>query len=62
MYKSFSSSFISGIDYDERKLNVHFHRGSTAYYHNVPEEVINGFINAGSKGSFYNNRIKGRYA
>jgi hypothetical protein len=62
MNKSFSSSFISGIDYDGEILRVHFHHGSTARYHNVPEPVVQSFINAGSKGTFYNNRIRGHYS
>ena len=57
------SSVISAIDYDSDLsiLYVKFKSGSLYKYHRVPESVFNGLLNARSKGTYFNFRIKGRY-
>ena len=57
------SSVISAIDYDSDLsiLYVKFKSGSLYKYYRVPESVFNGLLNARSKGTYFNFRIKGRY-
>jgi len=58
-----SSSAIVRIEYNElsHELQVTFTGGRTYTYYGVPREVYVRFINAPSKGQFFNEYIKDRY-
>ena len=57
------STAISEIDYDaERaKLLVRFTSGERYVYVGVPGEVHRSFVDADSKGRFFQSQIRGRY-
>ena len=57
------SAAISDIDYDaERaKLVVRFTSGERYVYVGVPGEVCRSFLDAESKGRFFQSRIRDRY-
>lgn len=57
------SSVIRAIDYDVEKsiLYVKFKSGMLYKYYRVSETVFNSLLNARSKGTYFNDRIKGKY-
>jgi lysyl-tRNA synthetase class 2 len=57
------STAITDIDYDaERaKLLVRFQSGERYVYVGVPPEVCRSFVEADSKGRFFQSRIRDRY-
>lgn len=57
------SSNISSIGYDEDSLTleVEFHSGAVYQYFDVPLNVFKGLIDAGSKGQYFAQHIKGYY-
>lgn len=57
------SSAIRGIDYNVRLkiLTVTFIGGNSARYRDVPQEVVTGFTQAASAGSYFNTYIKPTY-
>lgn len=59
-----TSTAISKIEYDElaRELIVTFVSGRTYIYDDVPRDLYINFINAPSKGQFFNEYIKDQYA
>jgi hypothetical protein len=57
-----SSVEAIGYDVDERELWVQFHGGRTYVYSEVPEEVYQEFVQADSKGSYFNRELKPNYA
>lgn len=56
-----SSSFIRAIGYDGSTLCVEIENGQTYDHHNVPYSVYRDFMNASSKGAYYNRHIRGKY-
>ena len=59
-----NSSAIVRAEYDAptRTLQIWFRSGAHAYdFHNVPETVYQGLIQASSAGSYYDRYIKDRY-
>jgi hypothetical protein len=58
-----SSSNVGAIGYEAEisTLEVEFNNGSVYQYHGVPQEVYDSFMQADSKGTFLNTRIKGSY-
>ena len=58
------SSVVASIQYDapSSTLRVTYVSGMMYDYKNVPEEVYAAMKNAFSKGTFLNQRIKGKYA
>ena len=60
----FTSSFIQRICFDEgeRYLLVKMKPGIWYHYCTVSPNVFDGFVEASSKGSYYNDAIKARYA
>lgn len=58
-----TSSNLSSVGYDgdAQLLEVEFHSGSVYQFRRVPETVHQRLMAAGSKGSFFNDHIKGRY-
>lgn len=58
-----SSSNVSSIGYDaaSQTLEVEFHNGGVYQYYGVPESTYQGFMTAGSKGTYLHDHIKNRY-
>ena len=57
------SSMIRDVAYDLRShhLDVRFVSGRAYRYSNVPPEIYERFLNAASKGDFFNTCIRGHY-
>lgn len=57
------SSNIASIGYDEdtNTLEIEFHNGGVYQYFDVPFQVYDGLIEAGSKGQYLAEFIKGYY-
>lgn len=58
------SDAISAIGYDPdtQQMRVRFTSGKTYDFCRVPADVHERFMRSTSKGSFYNDRIRGRYS
>ena len=58
-----SSSDLASVGYDPRKqlLEVEFHSGGTYQYSNVPADVYEGLMQAGSHGRYFHAHIKDLY-
>jgi KTSC domain len=58
------SSTIKSVEYDEgaRELDITFTSGKRYRYFNVPLEIYAELLDAGSKGKFFNDNIKGAFA
>ena len=50
------------FDDDARELDITFTSGKTYRYFNVPLEIYAELLDAGSKGKFFNDNIKGAFA
>jgi len=50
-----------GYDADSETLEVEFQNSGVYQYHNVPEHVYQSFMEAPSKGVFFNANIKNVY-
>ena len=61
---SVASSNISTVGYDEQfeTLEVEFLNGSIYQYYNVPRNLYEQLMQAGSKGRFLNTYIKNAYS
>lgn len=57
------SSNLEWIEYleDEQELHVGFKNGSAYRYEDVPIDVYEGLLNAGSHGSFFYHNIRTSY-
>jgi hypothetical protein len=57
------SSAIHAIGYDveRRTLEIIFTGGGIYHFHNVPPEIYRRFLATNSKGSFFQDWIRGRY-
>ena len=57
------SSAIHAIGYDveQRILEIVFTGGGIYQFHNVPPIIFNGFAASRSKGSYFQERIRGRF-
>ena len=58
------STIISRFDYaaERRELTVELTTGRRYLYSDVPEEEAQGFRSAFAKGTYFNRRIRSRYA
>lgn len=58
-----SSDAISAIGYDPAtgRMRIRFTSGSSYDFCRVPPDVHERFMRSSSKGSFYNDYIRGRY-
>ena len=56
------SSSIDSIGYEKNVLEVGFRNGGVYQYFDVPEETVVMLMRADSKGAFFNQNIRGRYA
>lgn len=57
------STSIANIGYDPNKLTlaIEFSEGEIYHYYNVPVSVYLNFVNANSRGRFFNYHIKPYY-
>lgn len=57
------SSWINAVNYfaEEEAVEINLINGKTYVYFGVPKSVFNDFLDATSKGKFYNDQIKGEY-
>lgn len=57
------SSNIASIGYDEdtNTLEIEFHNGGVYQYFDVPFDVYDGMMEAGSKGQYLAQQIKGQF-
>ena len=57
------SSAVKAVDYNPETghLKLWFPDNGPYSFYRVPERIYYGLINAYSKGSYYNNHIRGRY-
>ncbi|MAM40728.1 MAG: KTSC domain-containing protein [Erythrobacter sp.] len=55
------SSNVSAIGYDEdsQTLQVEFNSGATYQYFDVPQQIFEGMLDAGSVGQYLNQHVKG---
>lgn len=60
---SVSSSTIDSVDYDDSTLSLEimFKNGTLYQYFDVPRNVFEGLLSAGSQGQYFNAHIKGHY-
>lgn len=60
---SVASSNIASVGYDEgsQTLEIEFLSGSIYQYYNVPQNIYDQLMQAGSKGQFLNTYIKNAY-
>jgi len=58
------SSSIAAFAYEaeDLALYVRFKNGRTYRYAGVPESICDAFVDAGSKGAFFNAQVQGRYS
>ena len=58
-----SSSAIAAVGYDPAtmRMKIRFVQGDTYDFCRVPAHVFQGFLNAQSKGGYYNDHIRDRY-
>ena len=58
-----SSSAISAIGYDQSTMRMYitFKQGHTYAFCRVPQHIFDGLLSSGSKGTYYDNHIRGRY-
>lgn len=63
-YVPVSSTNIAAIAYDGegRILGVRFAQGGEYWYHGVPGSVYQGFVGAESKGRYFGEVVRNRYA
>lgn len=61
---SVSSSNIASVGYDaeQKTLEVEFNSGSVYQYFEVPKEVYEGMLAAGSVGKYFNQHVKDVYS
>ena len=57
------SAAVRAIDYDppQRRLSATFTSGERYAYRDVPRRVHRAFLEASSKGRFFQAKIRGRY-
>jgi hypothetical protein len=56
------SSLLSSIEYlSDQTLKLTFRSGVTNRYSAVPEAVVEGFIAAESKGTYFNRHVRNRF-
>lgn len=51
-----------GYDEDEKVLEVEFNNGSVYQYSDVPMNIYDGLISAGSVGKYFNANVKNTFA
>jgi len=58
-----SSSNIRSIGYDAESmtLEIEFNSGAVYQYQGVPQTEYDAFMNAGSKGTYFNANIKNQF-
>jgi hypothetical protein len=61
--ESLSSANLASVGYDEalQSLEIEFRNGHIYAYFDVPADVYQGLLDAGSPGSFFVSTIRDRY-
>jgi hypothetical protein len=61
--QSISSGTIKSIGYDPDRqiLEIEFQSGAVDRYHEVPVDVVDDLLSAGSPGQFFNREIRNRF-
>jgi hypothetical protein len=61
--QSVKSSNIAGLGYDavSKTLEVHFNSGAKHRFADVPPHLFTEFLQSDSKGSFFHQRVRGRF-
>ena len=63
-WESIESSNLEAVGFDKDDLSalyIRFKSGAVYRYENVPDDIYEGLMNAGPKGKFLNEQIKGVY-
>lgn len=57
------SSAITAVGYDPntQQMCIQFQQGHSYNFCHVPQYIFDGLLSAGSKGTYYNDHIRGRY-
>ena len=50
-----------GYDHQSRQLDIEFREIGVYSYYNVPPHIYEGFMNASSKGQYFNEHIRDQY-
>lgn len=61
VFTEFDSSFIEGIAWEDHVLFVRTNGGTVYMYSDVPKSIFEAFMDAESKGQFYNAEVKNQY-
>ncbi len=58
--KSIESSNLESVGYDEKKqiLEIEFNHGGVYQYFDVPQDIFDELMDAGSHGSYFYHNIK----
>ena len=56
------SSNLVAVAYGGLTLHIQFHSGRLYAFYNVPRHIFDGLMSAKSKGKFFHERIRERYA
>jgi hypothetical protein len=59
---SVRSSNIRSVGYDGGTLEIEFHESGVYQYNYVPEHIYRGLMSAVSKGSYFHDHIRDRFA
>lgn len=59
-----SSRAIASIGYElnSQRMQIKFSQGQTYSFCRVPQHVFDGLLASGSKGSYYDSHIRGKYS
>ena len=57
----FNSTAIKRAEYNAGSMQLWFPNGGPYNFCRVPQSVYTGLLNASSKGTYYNDRIRDRY-
>lgn len=63
MKTQLNSSAIQAVEYNPGTghMKIWFPSNGPYSFHGVPERIYWGLLNSGSKGTYYNDYIRGRY-
>lgn len=57
-----SNLYSVGYDFDTSTLEVEFRDGSIYQYPNVPAQVYEGLMNAGSHGQYFHRHVRNTFS
>ena len=59
--KRVDSTNLARVGYESGTLQIEFKKGEVYQYFNVPENIYNGLMLAGSHGEYFNENIRGKF-